>query len=82
MRLPTFETRAPALVIAAVVSARGAAYSGEILDEFQLSESTLRRRRPELALGIRFLENGRGSLYAPAELADHLPTTHQPERGF
>lgn len=64
------EGRAPALAIAGFVRENGAVYSSEILDRFFLSESTLRRRRPELArLGIRFLENGRGSLYATAELA-------------
>jgi hypothetical protein len=64
-------------------SPRGAAYSGEILDEFGISESTLRRRRSELrALGIEFAENGRGSLYFTAELARQLPTTSQPQRRF
>lgn len=64
MRLPTLDTRAPALAIALFIRRRGAAYSGELLDEFMLSESTLRRRRPELErLGVRFVENGRGSLY-------------------
>jgi hypothetical protein len=52
------------MAIAAFVRRRGAAHSGELLDEFLLSESTLRRRRPELErLGVRFVENGRGSLY-------------------
>jgi hypothetical protein len=52
--------RVPALAIAAFVRDSGAVYSSEILDRFLLSESTLRRWRPELArLGIRFLENGR-----------------------
>jgi hypothetical protein len=71
--------RAPALATAAFVREHGAVYSSEILDRFFLSESTLRRRRPALArLGIRFLKNGRGSIYATAELCqtlpDHLPT--------
>ena len=35
---------AHAYVIAAFVRRRGAAYSGEILDEFGISEMTLRRR--------------------------------------
>jgi len=52
----------------------GAVYSSEILDRFFLSESTLPRRRPELAwLGIRFLEHGRASVYATAELTQQLP---------
>ena len=64
-------------------SPTGAAYSGEILDEFGISESTLRRRRSELpALGIEFAENGRGSLYFTAELACQLPTTSQPQHRF
>ena len=73
--------RAPALAIAAFVRERGGAvYSTEILDRFFLSESTLRRRRPALArLGIRFLENGRGSMYATAELASQLPSSCPPK---
>ena len=72
--------RAPALAIAAFVRENGARYSSEILDRFFLSESTLRRRRPELArLGIRFLENGRGSFYATAELARQLPSSCLPK---
>jgi hypothetical protein len=72
--------RAPALAIAAFVRERGAVYSTEILDHFFLSETTLRRRRPALArLGIRFLENGRGSFYATAELAKQLPSTCPPK---
>jgi hypothetical protein len=59
--------RVPALAIGALVREHGAVYSSEILDRFFLSEATLRRRRPALArLGIRFLENGRGSIYAMA----------------
>jgi hypothetical protein len=72
--------RVPALAIAAFVRENGAVYSSEILDRFFLSESTLRRRRPELArLGIRFLENGRGSFYATAELAQQLPDSYLPK---
>jgi hypothetical protein len=72
--------RAPAVAIAHFVRENGAVYSGEILDRFYLSESTLRRRRPELArLGIRFLENGRGSVYATAELARQLPAGYLPK---
>jgi hypothetical protein len=72
--------RVPALAIAAFVRENGAVYSSEILDRFFLSESTLRRRRPELArLGIRFLENGRGSIYATAEVARQLPDTYLPK---
>jgi len=74
------EARAPALAIAAFVRERGAVYSTEILDRFFLSEMTLRRRRPALArLGICFLENGRGSLYATAELAEQLPLSSLPK---
>jgi hypothetical protein len=73
--------RTPALAIAAFVrESGGAVYSSEILDRFFLSETTLRRRRPKLArLGIRFLENGRGSIYAAAELAEHLPDSSLPK---
>jgi hypothetical protein len=72
--------RVPALAIAAFVRENGAVYSSEILDRFFLSESTLRRRRPELArLGIRFLENGRGSFYATAELSQQLPDSSLPK---
>jgi hypothetical protein len=72
--------RAPALAIAAFVREHGAVYSTEILDRFLLSEATLRRRRPELArLGIRFLENGRGSIYTTAELARQLPSSYPPK---
>jgi hypothetical protein len=43
------------------------------------SETTVRRRRPALArLGIRFLENGRGSVYATAEPTDRLPASYPP----
>jgi hypothetical protein len=74
------EGRVPALAIAAFVRERGAVYSTEILDHFFLSETTLRRRRPALArLGIRFLKNGRGSVYATAELAEQLPDTSLPK---
>ena len=62
-------------------SPTGSRLLGGILDEFGISESTLRRRRSELrALGIEFAENGRGSLYFTAELALQLPTTSQPQR--
>jgi hypothetical protein len=72
--------RAPALAIAAFVREHGAVYSSEVLDRFFLSETTLRRRRPALArLGIRFVENGRGSMYATAELAKQLPSTSLPK---
>jgi hypothetical protein len=80
---PLLMTRAPAAAIAFWIRRRGAAYSGETIDEFGISESTLRRRRSELpALGIEFAENGRGSLYFTAELACQLPTTSQPQRRF
>src|SRR5204863_5453041 len=61
----------PALAIASYVRERhGAASSAEIMNEFQISPTTLRRRRPELArLGIVFVENGNRSLYATRELA-------------
>jgi hypothetical protein len=71
---------APALAIAAFVREHGACYSSEVLDHFFFSETTLRRRRPELArLGIRFLANGRGSVYATAELAGQLPSACLPK---
>jgi hypothetical protein len=76
-----YPARAPALAIAAFVrSAGGAAYSGQILSAFGISQPTLRRRRAALRrLGIVFIENGSGSLYAVEELArtvgeSHLPT--------
>jgi predicted DNA-binding transcriptional regulator YafY len=76
-------TRAPAAAIAFWIRQRGAACSAEILDEFGISESTLRRRRSELrAFGVEFLENGRGSLYITRELARQLPTNRQPQRRF
>jgi hypothetical protein len=69
--------RAPALAIASYVLGReGAATSAEILDRFQLSHQTLRRRRrPELErLGIVFVENGNRSMYVAHELIDQVPT--------
>jgi hypothetical protein len=75
--------RAPALAIANFVRGRGAASSHEVLEHFGLSESTLRRRRPELLrLGIVFLEAGNRSLYATRELAHQVPTTYQPEEAL
>jgi hypothetical protein len=72
--------RVLALAIAAFVRENGAVYSSEILDRFFLSETTLRRRRPELArLGIVFIENGRGSLYTTADLARQLPSSCPPK---
>jgi DNA-binding IclR family transcriptional regulator len=77
------ETRVPALAIAAYVSEHGAVYSAEILDRFQLSASTLRRRRPELhRLGLIFVERGRGSFYVAPQLAGLLLTSYQPKRVF
>jgi hypothetical protein len=79
MRIPLFETRVPALAIACFVNERGAAYSGEILDEFLISQSTLRRRRSELRrFGICFVERGRGSFYVAARVASQLPTNYLP----
>jgi hypothetical protein len=73
-------TRVPAAAIAVWLRRRGAAYSGEILDEFGISQSTLRRRRPELRwYGIEYIENGRGSLYLTAELARQLPRNSAPQ---
>ena len=71
----------PALAIASYVRSRdGAASSAEILERFWISQSTLRRRRPELArLGILFVEDGNRSLYATRELAYQLPTKCLPE---
>jgi hypothetical protein len=74
-----FETRVHAVAIAGFVNKRGAAYSGEILDEFLISQSTLRRRRPELRrFGICFVERGRGSFYVAARLTNQLPTNYPP----
>jgi hypothetical protein len=76
-------TRAPAPAIALWIRERGAAYSGEILDAFGISQATLRRRRAELRwLGIEFVQNGRGSLYVTSELARQLPRTSQAQRLF
>jgi hypothetical protein len=59
MRLPLLSTRVPALAIAVFVNERGAAYSGEILDEFLISQSTPRPQRADLRrLGIQFVEKG------------------------
>jgi|SRR5215203_328640 len=82
IRIAGLENKAHAHAIAAFVQRRGAAYSGELLDEFGISHQTLRRRRPQLArLGVRFLPNGRGSVYmAEAVLAYHLPTRTDHER--
>lgn len=68
--------RAPSIAIASFVRNReGVASSGEILDRFGLSQSTLRRRRPELArLGIVFISDGNRSMYATRELTHQLPT--------
>jgi hypothetical protein len=64
------------LAIAAFVRERGAVYSGEILNHFDLTEQTLRRRRSELRrLGIKFVPRGRGSLYHDSSLTSHFPTT-------
>jgi DNA-binding GntR family transcriptional regulator len=73
--------RAPALAIASSVRARdGAAASAEILEHFALSQSTLRRRWPELArLGIVFVEDGNRSFYATRELTHQLPTNYPPK---
>jgi DNA-binding IscR family transcriptional regulator len=77
------ETKAHAIAIAAFVRERGAVYSAEILERFRISESTLRRRRPVLRrLGLVFVENGRGSFYATAELASQLPTDYLPNAPF
>jgi len=82
IRIAGLENKAHAHAIAAFVQRRGAAYSGELLDEFGISHQTLRRRRPQLArLGVRFFPNGRGSVYmAEAVLAYHLPTRTDYER--
>jgi hypothetical protein len=69
-------SRSPALAIAAFVRSEGAAYSGQILDRFDMAESTLRRRRAQLLeLGIVFIERGRGSFYTTSELAEQLRAT-------
>lgn len=72
--------RAPAIAIASFVRGRdGAAYPTEILERFYLAQSTLRRRRPELArLGIVFISDGNRSMYVTRELADQVPTKYPP----
>jgi DeoR/GlpR family transcriptional regulator of sugar metabolism len=66
MKIVGLENRAHAHAIAAFVQRRGAAYSGELLDEFGISHQTLRRRRPQLArLGVCFVPYGSG-LPSPA----------------
>jgi hypothetical protein len=76
MRIPLSPTKAPALAIAVFVRERGAAYSGEILNHFDLTEQTLRRRRSELGrLGIEFVRRGRGSLYHDSRLTHHFQAT-------
>jgi hypothetical protein len=75
-------TRAPAVAIARCVRERGAVYSSEILFSFGISESTLRRRRPALRrLGITFIENGAGSIYATDELAREARATIESATG-
>jgi hypothetical protein len=76
--------RAPSIAIARFVRARdGIATSAEILERYGLSQSSLRRRRPELAqLGIVFIPDGNRSMYATRELVreltDQVPTNcHQ-----
>jgi hypothetical protein len=71
----------PALAIASYVRGRdGAVSSAEILERFWISQSTLRRRRPELArLGIVFVEDGNRSFYATRELIQQLPTNYHPQ---
>ena len=64
-----FRPRAPALAIAMFVCSRGAVYSGEIAAAFDISESSLKRRRPKLRqLGITFVQDGSGVFYASDEL--------------
>jgi hypothetical protein len=69
------------LAIAVFVRERGAAYSGEILNSFDISESTLRRRRPErLRLGIDFVERGRGSFYCDSRVTRYFPAIYPLQR--
>jgi hypothetical protein len=83
MRIPLSPTQAPALAIAFFVRERGAAYSAEILNAFDISESTLRRRRSQLrCLGIDFVPRGRGSFYSDSRLTGQFPTTCLPHRRF
>jgi len=77
MRIPLSHTQAPVLAIALFVRERSAAYSAEILNNFDISESTLRRRRPELRrLGIEFIPRGRGSFYTDPSITRHFPATY------
>jgi DNA-binding IscR family transcriptional regulator len=79
--------RAPSFAIARFVRAReGIATSAEILERYGLSQSTLRRRRPELArLGIVFISDGNRSMYATRELVreltDQVPTNCHQKHG-
>jgi hypothetical protein len=75
MRHPTRQNRAHAHEIAVYMRSRGTVFSGEILDKFEMSHKTLRRRRPALErLGIRFVEN-RGSFYRTDPVTGHSPST-------
>ena len=48
------------------------------MNRFQISPTTLRRRRPELArLGIDFVSDRNRSYYATREAAHRLPTSYQ-----
>jgi hypothetical protein len=79
MRIPLSPTQAPALAIALLVRERGAAYSAEILNAFDISEPTPRRRRLKLRwLGIDFVPRGRGSFYSDSRLTRQFPTTWLP----
>jgi hypothetical protein len=69
----------PALAIAAFVERHDAVSSADLLLHFGIGESTLRRRRPALRrLGVEFVENGRWSFYARADLLARLPATRLP----
>ena len=75
---------APALAIANYVRNReGAVSSAEILERFWISQSTLKRRRPELArLGVVFVADGNRSFFAVRELVEQLPGNYQPHGRF
>jgi hypothetical protein len=69
----------PVIALAAYIDEQGAVYSTELLLRFPLSESGLRRSRAALRrLGIDFVENGRWSYYARADLLARYPTTSPP----
>jgi hypothetical protein len=74
MRILLSPTQALALAIAVFVRKRGAAYSAEILNAFDISESTLRRRGAALRqLGIEFARRAEARSTANRALPAYFP---------